>query len=241
MPKSFMHCQTPVDFVRTIFALNSSERIAEHFSEIVSCYGGLHVIIRRFQRPHESLAECVLMDTRPQAWARRHRKKNYTNIDPLVQVAQKRPTACSWSEAMSEFPMDSIEQQIHAERLAFGVADGLLVSIHSNNGYGGLVSISAAAAFAEPAFDALTSMSLAVHNQLSALDQFDPGDLDGFTERGFECLSWAAAGKSDAEIAAILDISPKTVNYHMEGAKRSMNATTRTHAVASAIRRRLID
>ena len=241
MQHSILHCQNPVDFVRIISALESTEQVTKHFSEIVACYGGIHVLIRRFQRPHESLAECVLMDTRPKVWARRHRNQNYTNIDPLVQVAQKRSTPCSWSEAMSGFPMDSIEQQIHAERLTFGVADGLLVPIHANNGYGGLVSISATAAFAEQASNVLTLMALKVHNLLSALERSDPGDLVGFTERGFECLSWAAAGKSDAEIAAILQISRKTVNYHMEGAKRSMKATTRTHAVANAFRRGLID
>jgi len=241
MQHSILHCQNPADFVRTISALESTEQVIEYFGEIVACYGGIHVLIRRFKRPHESLAECVLMDTRPPAWARRHRSKNYADIDPLVLVAQKRATPCSWSQAMSEFPADSIEQQIHSERLTFGVADGLLVPVHSNNGYGGLVSISATAAFAEPAFGVLSLMALKVHNLLSALERSDPGDLDGFTERGFECLSWAAAGKSDAEIAAILDISKKTVNYHMEGAKRSMNATTRTHAVANAFRRGLID
>ena len=90
MQHSILHCQNPADFVRTISALESTEQVIEYFGEIVACYGGIHVLIRRFKRPHESLAECVLMDTRPPAWARRHRSKNYADIDPLVLVAQKR-------------------------------------------------------------------------------------------------------------------------------------------------------
>jgi len=180
------------------------------------------------------------MDTRPTEWARHHRRMGYTTVDPLVQVAQRRATPCSWSEAMADFPEGSGEQTIHAERLSHGVADGLLVPIHTKNGYAGLVSISAQASFAMPAIHALAVISLVVHNQLSALLRSDPGDQEDFTAREIECLKWAAAGKSDAEIATILELSPKTVNFHIEGAKRRMNAASRTHAVASAIRSGLI-
>ena len=84
-------------------------------------------------------------------------------------------------------------------------------------------------------------MSLVVHNQLSGLQRSDTSELEAFTLREIECLTWAAAGKSDAEIAVILELSPKTVNFHIEGAKRRMNAASRTHAVASALRRGLIN
>ena len=54
--------------------------------------------------------------------------------------------------------------------------------------------------------------------------------------RYIECLEWVAAGKSDADIARILELSAKTVYFHVDGAKRRINASSRSHAVASAIR-----
>ena len=68
------------------------------------------------------------------------------------------------------------------------------------------------------------------------MQQSGASALDEFTAREIECLQWAAAGKSDAEIALILDLSAKTVYFHINGAKRRINASSRTHAVASAIR-----
>lgn len=46
---------------------------------------------------------------------------------------------------------------------------------------------------------------------------------------------------SDIQIAEAIGISPKTVNFHIENIKRRLNARNRVHAVAKAMRRRLID
>lgn len=41
-----------------------------------------------------------------------------------------------------------------------------------------------------------------------------------FTAREIEILHWIARGKSDWEIGEILQISAKTVNFHVENSKR---------------------
>ena len=241
MHSSALHCQNPVDFQAEISVLKSPGLVKDHFQDIVSCYGGLHILMCRLPQPHEAVADCILMDTRPAAWAHRHRSKGYMSIDPLVKIAHQRGTPCTWSEAMTAFKKDSIEHEIHQERLSYGSADGLLVPIQTKTGYSGLVSISAKDKLTDQAIHALSLMSLAVHNLLSALLQSDSIEFHDFTSREIECLKWVAAGKSDTAIATILDLSSKTVNFHVEGAKRRINAATRAHAVASAIRIGLID
>lgn len=56
------------------------------------------------------------------------------------------------------------------------------------------------------------------------------------TEREITCLKWIAEGKSDWQIGVILSISAKTVNYHVENAKRKLGVATRIQAVVVAIR-----
>ncbi|HEY7549899.1 MAG TPA: helix-turn-helix transcriptional regulator [Hyphomicrobiaceae bacterium] len=53
-------------------------------------------------------------------------------------------------------------------------------------------------------------------------------------------LAWVAAGKSDWAIGQILNISGKTVNFHVENAKRKLGAGTRVQAVMAAMRGGLI-
>jgi DNA-binding CsgD family transcriptional regulator len=60
------------------------------------------------------------------------------------------------------------------------------------------------------------------------------------TVRESEILAWVAAGKSDWAIGRILNISGKTVNFHVENAKRKLGVGTRVQAVIVALRIGLI-
>ena len=58
-------------------------------------------------------------------------------------------------------------------------------------------------------------------------------DLDlPLTQREREILGWVEAGKTNAEIAQILWISPLTVRKHLENAYEKLGVRTRTAAVA---------
>jgi len=51
-----------------------------------------------------------------------------------------------------------------------------------------------------------------------------------------DVLAWAAEGKSSWEIATILGLSERTVNWHVEQSKKKLDAVTRTQAVIKALR-----
>jgi DNA-binding NarL/FixJ family response regulator len=50
------------------------------------------------------------------------------------------------------------------------------------------------------------------------------------TDREVEALTWAARGKSSYDIATILGISERTVNFHMDNAMRKLGVATRIQA-----------
>ncbi|HZY13193.1 MAG TPA: response regulator transcription factor [Beijerinckiaceae bacterium] len=60
------------------------------------------------------------------------------------------------------------------------------------------------------------------------------------TEREKDVLIWAARGKTSGEIATILGVSERTVNFHCEQAMKRLDVINRTQAVAQAIGLRLI-
>ena len=60
------------------------------------------------------------------------------------------------------------------------------------------------------------------------------------TSREVEVLTWVARGKSAWEIGEILDIAKRTVDEHAQTAVRKLGAVNRTHAVALAVRDRII-
>jgi DNA-binding NarL/FixJ family response regulator len=60
-------------------------------------------------------------------------------------------------------------------------------------------------------------------------------------ERESEALTWIARGKTSAEIAVILGLSKRTIDFHLENARVKLGVQTRTEAVIKAAFGRLID
>jgi LuxR family quorum sensing-dependent transcriptional regulator len=61
-----------------------------------------------------------------------------------------------------------------------------------------------------------------------------------FTSREIEVLTWVARDKSSWEVGENLDIAKRTVDEHVQTAVRKIGAVNRSHAVAIAVRDRII-
>jgi DNA-binding response OmpR family regulator len=60
-------------------------------------------------------------------------------------------------------------------------------------------------------------------------------------DREVETLTWVARGKTSAEIAQILGLTKRTVDFHIDNARTKLGAATRTQAAIKAATGRLIE
>jgi DNA-binding CsgD family transcriptional regulator len=88
---------------------------------------------------------------------------------------------------------------------------------------------------AEVAF--LGALCELAYDRLAALSQAPPPEVNPLTARQREALSYCAQGKSDWEIAQLLDISPATAHEHIEAAKKRLGVRTRVQAAVLAVRK----
>jgi DNA-binding NarL/FixJ family response regulator len=58
--------------------------------------------------------------------------------------------------------------------------------------------------------------------------------LVDLNDREVEALTWVARGKTSAEIAQILGLSKRTIDFHIDNARSKLGAATRTQAVIKA-------
>jgi DNA-binding CsgD family transcriptional regulator len=65
-------------------------------------------------------------------------------------------------------------------------------------------------------------------------------DRARLSARELECLQWAAAGKSDGDIALLVGISSATAHFHIEQARKRLGVRTRVEAVAVGVLNGLI-
>ncbi|MGP0089650.1 MAG: response regulator transcription factor [Xanthobacteraceae bacterium] len=65
--------------------------------------------------------------------------------------------------------------------------------------------------------------------------------LVDLNDREVETLTWAARGKTSAEIAQILGVTKRTVDFHIDNARIKLGAATRIQAAIKAATGRLIE
>ena len=65
--------------------------------------------------------------------------------------------------------------------------------------------------------------------------------IQQLSDRERQCLQWVAKGKTSWETAAILQVSERTVNFHVGNACRKLNVYKRQAGVSLAIQQGLLD
>jgi DNA-binding NarL/FixJ family response regulator len=60
-------------------------------------------------------------------------------------------------------------------------------------------------------------------------------------DREIEALTWVARGKTSAQIADLIGLSKRTIDFHLDNARIKLGATTRTQAAIKAAIGRLIE
>jgi DNA-binding CsgD family transcriptional regulator len=126
------------------------------------------------------------------------------------------------------------------------IVEGFAVPVRLGNGGTGYVSwCSRNGASRERTHAHLGSMYLISHTFIRHAeclldDEARDNAAARLTTRERECLTWAARGKNEEEIAMLIHRSRDTVHFHLRNAAMKLDAGNRTHAVAIACTRGLI-
>lgn len=190
--------------------------------------------------PGESLESGILANAWPQEWLERYVQERYVERDPVALMMRQTIRPFTWKEVIARGVGRKYHHIVH-EASEWKMNSGFVVPIFGHRGRSAVVTMAGDKIDDNPRTrPALHVMALHLYYKLSQLAQRAPEAAPDLTPRQSECLGWIAAGKSDWEIAAILNISEATVHFHVEEAKRKFGVATRTQAVVLAVQRQLI-
>lgn len=122
----------------------------------------------------------------------------------------------------------------------YGFTGALIAPVHLAGGQVGAVVWVATAPIDMPAvfaahadhLFALAFRFLGAHAEVATpRPRVQPGQLSA---REAQCVRWAAAGKTNAEIGTILTLSVSTVRFHLRNAAEKLGATTRARMIQLA-------
>jgi DNA-binding CsgD family transcriptional regulator len=175
-------------------------------------------------------------------WLKLLIERGYAENNPLLCGITGGEAPVFWSDMAAKPDMPESFRAFFLAGAPFGIAEGITIPLHRPGSDAAVASFFGTGLRKTPETAvALQIIAIFTYRRLLAISGEDKTSLPVLTPREKECLSLAALGKSDRDIAANLHIGERTVHGYVEGAKRKMGAATRIQAVVSAIREGAID
>jgi LuxR family quorum-sensing system transcriptional regulator CciR len=161
--------------------------------------------------------------------------------DPVIRAAERTSSGFKWDQLDSMLTMTQAEREYMERAASFEIVQGYTVPNHVPGEIFGscsfvvrdqrefpMESVAAAQALGSFAFEAARRLTRQKPGEI----YLSPAPL---SERQRECLLFVARGKSDSVIAELLEIRPRTVNEHIEAAKRRYAVATRSQLLVRAL------
>lgn len=205
----------------------------------LSCFAYLSV-------PDRTGSKARLISNYPVTWTARYLEGHYERFDPVITQALSHPEPFEWGLEIKSITLSRPQRELFDEAAQFGIRCGFTVPIHGHDGP--VAAVTFAADERRPKFEkcikeharVLQLMAMYFHAHAwrrLGCDRLVSGV--SLSPREFECLEWAAEGKSAWEIGRILGISRRTAAFHLDNAKAKLGVHSICQAVASLVASKL--
>lgn len=191
----------------------------------------------RFQASGAPSASVVESNYNP-SWRQRYEDQLFVQIDPTVSHALSSLSPLIWSDAMYA---SEVQQRFRDEARQYGLVEGITFPVHRRTGNCGLLSLSlsrsdeAACKHLRATLTWGTFLASMTHEAMSRIVKRRSNvKSPKLTPREAEVLGWIAKGKSNWEIARLVDISEHGVSYHVRNILAKFEVGCRHRALAQA-------
>lgn len=172
----------------------------------------------------------------PSAWLQRYHEQGYMDTDPTVAHGMRSSSPLVWNDAFF-----ANSPQMWAEAQSHGLRHGWAQSRRDPEGtYSMLIMARSEGPLTDAELARLTPrmqwLVHAGHEAMKASGQ-DPAKDQGtaeLTDREIDVLRWTAEGKTSAEVAEILNVSERTINFHINSVVAKLGVCNKTSAAVRA-------
>lgn len=189
--------------------------------------------------PYRSRDKPLLISNYSVRWISHYLDQSYERVDPVVERARYGNRLFKWESKPDAPELAPSVKKFFDEATNFGICCGFTIPIHDRRG--AVAAMTFAADKPIPAFFRTAERySLALQLMATFFHMKARNILSGdrcvrgviLTKREFECLQWAALGKSAWDIGKILGVSRRTAAFHLDNARHKLGVRTIAQAVA---------
>lgn len=189
-----------------------------------------------------SAPQVTTISNYPEDWLKMYFDQSMQKDDPVVKYCFTNTEPVRWDELMHmEEYMSPEGERIMAKAIDIGLLNGISIPLNAPGGKFAILSLATSNILQvdERMLNVLPYAQSFSVSLLEAFSRIDTIKLEAssnrLTPREIECLFWACEGKTTWEIAKIVDISERTIIFHLTSATKKLGAANRQHAVAKAI------
>jgi LuxR family quorum sensing-dependent transcriptional regulator len=224
------------DVIAQIEQAKSTSAVMGQLSEALSTFGYTAFLVTGVPEPPVRLQPYILLNGWPRKWAELYETRGYYADDPVAAHCRRSIDPFEWAEAPYDRELAPKAAEVMSIAEDFGMRRGYLVPIVRSTGFHACVTM----AGERPDFDPLAKraihlISMMAHGRINLLHGESKTISKKLTRREREIMTWVAVGKSSWDIARILGITERTVNFTVGRASQKLDAVNRTQAAVNAV------
>ena len=162
-----------------------------------------------------------------------------SNTEPLLRTLRLSPHPVALSDIQRHPGLRRRARRVMTLLAAQGLTDAFAIPCFDHRlRFSALVIMGQDLSLRPTSRYVMTQIATDVFARLASIHAAPPSlaAQHALTPRQLEIATWLIAGKTDWEIGKILQISPKTVNFHVENIKRAYDVRSRNQFVAAFVR-----
>jgi DNA-binding CsgD family transcriptional regulator len=187
----------------------------------------------------ENIISVVNIDY-PMEWMELYFQNEFQFIDPITRFNFTNFKPQIWSETYRKYSAE--KSKFVAMAGEFGLREGISHGVMDTVGLNGSIFSFAGGSF-KPTSDHLNILEIIIPHLHQALLRIakktsiysEDDMIHPLSTREKEVLKWMRIGKTNWEISVILEISERTVKFHVSNIMKKLNTQNRCHAIAKAL------
>lgn len=214
---------------------------AEHLFQQIALYArqlGFTFCSYMMRVPSLSAApKLIMFDTCPEGWNAHYKTSKFAETDPLIRFGMNSIEPLTWSgKLFSDAP------KLWADAQSYGLKIGISQPCWAAHGVFGLLSFMRDTGPISSGEVAMLRRRMQIVANLLHISMYERMDIPKMTSMGDvnltarerEILGWTSEGKTAEIIGKILNISTRTVNFHISNVLLKLVAVNKVQAVVKA-------
>ncbi|WP_372362113.1 autoinducer binding domain-containing protein [Xanthomonas sp. NCPPB 1325] len=239
-------------FIDEVESCNDKKDLQEKFEKYLLYYGvrffayNIHRISPLISHSHlVSDSQRFLITNYPQDWLSHYFWEKYDTVDPVIELLSSKSGFVDWDNIKDLSRLSKRQAVVMMEARGVGLSSGITFPLLAEFGESVAISLVPQGRVEKERLISSISeiyiLAQCFHHRArkiifgQSMKEISSRRKTLLSSREVDVLTWIAKGKTAAEIAQILEISKKSVDFYTETAREKLYSENRAHAVVKAI------